>query len=191
VYPDYSSPKNYIDSLRCAVERGLIESPRELYQLVRIKGTGFEDLVNAPKAGRIELRIADLNPLFRAGINPNDVYLMHLYLLWCAQIDNSEFTKEEQKAADALSDEAALFTVTDSFRDNMNAMFDALGTFTHSQNLPSAYESALNDARTRWDDRSKSYAARVHSELKCDPLKAIHWARQMKNAYLSSCRSVH
>jgi glutamate--cysteine ligase len=191
VYPNYSSPQNYIDSLRYAVERGLIESPRELYQLVRIKGTGFEDLVSTPKAGRIELRIADLNPLFRAGINPNDLYLMHLYLLWCAQSDAGEFTKEEQKEANALSDEAALCMVTDSFRVKMNAMFDALVTFTRSQSLPSAYESALNDARTRWIDRSKNYAARVHSELKCDPLTAIHWARQMKNAYLSSCRSVH
>ncbi|MET1248635.1 glutathione synthase [Sporolactobacillus sp. STCC-11] len=191
VYPDYSSPQHYIDSLRDAVERGVIESPRELYQLVRIKGTGFEDLVNAPKAGRIELRIADLNPLFRAGINPNDLYLMHLYLLWCAQSDASEFTREDQKEANARSDEAALCTVTDSFSVKMNALFDALVTFTRSQSLPAAYESALNDARARWIDRSKSYAARVHSELKRDPSAAMHWARQMKNAYLSPCRSAH
>lgn len=191
VYPNYSSPNHYIDSLRCAVEGGLIESPRELYQLVRIKGTGFEDLVNMPKAGRIELRIADLNPLFPAGINPNDLYLMHLYLLWCAHSGAGEFTKEEQKEANARSDEAALCTVTDSFRVKMNAMFDALGAFARSQSLPSAYESALNAARTRWIDRSKSYAARIHSELTREPSAAMQWARQMKNAYLSPCRSTH
>lgn len=189
VYPDYSSPEAYIQSLRSAVEQGLIESPRELYQLVRIKGDGFEDLTNRPNASRVELRIADLNPLYRTGINPNDLYLMHLYLLWCAHLDYDAFTIADQKDAEALSDEAAHIHVSDQFASRMDAVFDALRTFINEHSLLPVYAKALHDAEARWNNEQLSYAARVRSECANDSSAPMSWAKRMKDAYLNPSRS--
>ncbi|MCO7125587.1 glutathione synthase [Sporolactobacillus shoreicorticis] len=189
VYPDYSSPEAYIQSLRSAVEKGLIESPRELYQFVRIKGEGFEDLTRRPDASRVELRIADLNPLYQSAINPNDLYLMHLYLLWCAHHEHAAFTRADQKDTEALSNEAALVHVSNQFVSKMNAMFHALRTFINEHSLLPVYDEALRDAEARWHDEQLSYATRVRSEYASNPSAAMNWARNMKDMYLNPSRS--
>lgn len=189
VYPDYSSPNAYIHSLRAAVKNGAIESPRELYQLVRIKGEGFEDLVDDPNATRVEVRIPDLNPLFHTGINPSDLYLMHLYLLWCSQNETHAFTMPEQKEANALSDEAAMLNVSPAFADKMNVLFDVLQAFVEQQELPDVYEQALNQAEMRWRNPSMRYAEQVRDCLDADSEAAMNWARQMKHTYMHTCRS--
>ncbi|MCL1631296.1 glutathione synthase [Sporolactobacillus sp. CPB3-1] len=184
VYPDFSSPESYIHSLQRAVSDGKIEGPRELYQLVRIKGAGFEDLSSAPNASRIELRVPDLNPLFLPGINPQDLYLMHLYLLWCARQEPSPFTEADQRQADALADEASLLHASDSFTHKMNERFHVLRLFLQKNKLPDAYGEALNAAETRWRDVRLSYPAQISAQTAADPLIALKWANQMKNAYL-------
>ncbi|MCO7176294.1 glutathione synthase [Sporolactobacillus kofuensis] len=186
VYPDYSSPEAYIASLQTYVNQGVIESPRELYQLVRIKGKGYEDLTHAPEASRVELRISDLNPLFDEGINPNDLYLMHLYLLWCAQNEHSVFTLEKQKEATLLSNEATMLYVSPSFSKRMDEMFHALQSFLKQQTFPACYTQALDEALLRWRNPSKGYAEQIRRQLETDPNVAMKWAVRMKHAHENS-----
>ncbi|GAY74741.1 glutamate-cysteine ligase [Sporolactobacillus inulinus] len=164
----------------------MVEGPRELYQLVRIKGKGFEDLEQIPEAGRIELRIADLNPFFPAGINPSDLYLMHLYLLWCAQNRISDFTVEQQKEADAWATEAAQTCFSDAFRNRMNQMFAALHRFLHQSRLPQVYDQALTQAQSRWSEPKLSYAARIKAACAESPNSAMQWATSQKEQNLGS-----
>lgn len=186
IYLDYSSPSAYQQSMKKAVAQGLVEGPRELYQLVRIKGKGFEDLEQIPEAGRIELRIADLNPFFPAGINPSDLYLMHLYLLWCAQNRISDFTVEQQKEADAWATEAAQTCFSDAFRNRMNQMFAALHRFLHQSRLPQVYDQALTQAQSRWSEPKLSYAARIKAACAESPNSAMQWATSQKEQNLGS-----
>ncbi|GGL50130.1 glutathione synthase [Sporolactobacillus putidus] len=188
VYLDYSSPSDYLGSLSSAVKAGLIEGPRELYQLVRIKGKGFEDLTQQPEASRIELRIPDLNPLFTWSINPDDLYLMHLYLMWAAQKEDEPFDRESQKSANQLSDEAALMAVSDPFADQMNRIFNQLGAFTQQKSLPDAYVQALNHAEERWLNAASGYAERIAGRLQKSGNEGLNWSRQMKETYLKTVR---
>lgn len=189
VYLDYSSPSAYLASLLSAVETGLIEGARELYQLVRIKGKGFEDLTRLPEANRIELRIPDLNPLFTEGINPDDIYLMHLYLMWAAQQDDGlPFDRESQKRANRLSDEAALMTVSDQLADQMNQTFDRLRAFSQRDSLPDVYVRALNHAEERLLNPSLRYAEQVAGRLQRNRNRGMNWSRQLKETYLRTAR---
>ncbi|TGA98020.1 glutathione synthase [Sporolactobacillus shoreae] len=185
VYPDYSTLRAYIASIRSAVEHGQIESPRELYQLIRIKGPGFEDLSSEPDASRIELRIPDLNPFFRTGINPDDLYLMHLYVMWAARQESSPFDVTAQKEADSLSDQAALMTVSETLAGAMNRMFDRLHAFVLRNRLPESYSKALDHAQDRWLNPHLRYAERITTHQSTEKNGAgMFWANQMKDFYL-------
>lgn len=161
LHPNFSSPEAYLDSVRSLVRQKKIEGARELYQLVRIKGAGFEDLTAAPDANRIELRIPDLNPFFRSGINPGDLYLMHLFLLYEAEAGCAPFDTAAQKKADALSDEAALMEPGPDVAKAMVQLFDRLDAFALRHQLPQHYLQALDAAHDRWMHPEQRYAERM------------------------------
>ncbi|MDD9148290.1 glutathione synthase [Sporolactobacillus sp. CQH2019] len=191
VYLDYSNPAAYLASLSSAVETGLIESPRELYQLVRIKGKGFEDLMWRPEADRIELRIPDLNPLYAEGINPDDLYLMHLYLMWAAQEEDEPFDRESQAWADRLSDEAARMAVSDPLAYQMRYVFGRLRSFVRQKNLPEIYANALNQAEGRWLHPARRYAERICGRIHGESTFAAGTvlAKKIKSVYLHTAES--
>ncbi|WP_100486787.1 glutathione synthase [Sporolactobacillus pectinivorans] len=184
VYPDYSSPEAYLSSIQSYVDRDWIESPRELYQLVRVKGPGFEDLSSKPDARRIELRIPDLNPFFHAGINPDDLYLMHLYIMWAAVEKNGILDMAAQKEAEDLSDQAALMVISEPLTDAMNRMFDRLHAFVVQNCLPEIYGQTLNHAQSRWLNPHLRYAEQIAAgSLDKKNGAGVFWANQMKNFY--------
>ncbi|MFT8319262.1 MAG: glutathione synthase [Sporolactobacillus sp.] len=183
IYPDYSTVEGYLASIHDAVKQGLLEGPRELYQHIRIKGPGFDDLGDEVQANRIELRIPDLNPFYYGGLNPADLRLMHLYLLWAAmQTEELPFDRQAQQAADRLSDLGALTQVPSSFAGKMESMFQQLDRFIRDYSLPDAFAAALAEARERWLHPEKSYAARIEAcyQEKGELSAALGWAQQAK-----------
>ncbi|RYM05559.1 glutathione synthase [Sporolactobacillus sp. THM7-7] len=189
IYLDYTDADTYLASLSSYVEKGTIEGPRELYQLVRIKGRGFEDLTQAPEASRVELRIPDLNPLYPNGINPDDVYLMHLYLMWAALKEDAPFDEKSQIMANKLSDEAAMMTVSEELASRMNDVFDQLYTFVYQSELPEKYTAALGRAKERWDNPNQRYAEQLASRMEQSDNEGLILARKMKVSFLNMADS--
>ncbi len=83
---DYSSVSGYADSIQKYVDQELIIAPSELYFPVRLKPRGENSLEKLHDEGvsHIELRMVDLNPLCREGINIDDLRFIHLLLIWLA-----------------------------------------------------------------------------------------------------------
>lgn len=108
---DYAGLDGYVQSIEACVERKEIVVPSELYYPVRLKPRGANSLADLQREGvnHIELRMLDLNPLSDAGIFEEDLYFLHLLLLWFAQKEDFDFTAPMQKAAIEKMYRAALF----------------------------------------------------------------------------------
>ncbi len=83
---DYSSVDAYAASIEKYVLDGFLRAPTELYYPVRLKPRGLNNLDALRKKGvdHIELRMFDLNPLCREGIDARDVVFTHLFLAFLA-----------------------------------------------------------------------------------------------------------
>ncbi len=83
---NYSSIKDYANSIQSYVEEGLISAPSELYYPIRIKSCGENSLENLIRLGvsHIELRMFDLNPLEPDGVDIRDIRFAQLLILWLA-----------------------------------------------------------------------------------------------------------
>ena len=82
---DYTSAKAYADSIQSYIDSGMIRYPSELYYPIRLKNFGPYSLDGLREGiSHIELRMVDLNPLVRAGIDERDVLFSQLFLVWAA-----------------------------------------------------------------------------------------------------------
>ena len=78
---DYTSAKAYADSIQSYIDSGMIRYPSELYYPIRLKNFGPYSLDGLREGiSHIELRMVDLNPLVRAGIDERDVLFSQLFL---------------------------------------------------------------------------------------------------------------
>lgn len=98
---DYTDIVTYADSIEKYVDQGLIKYPSELYYPVRLKPPGENTLEGLRERGvsHIELRMFDLNPLRRAGIEVKDVLFAQLLLVWLASTPRQPFTLKDQVQA--------------------------------------------------------------------------------------------
>ena len=71
---DYTSAAAYADSIQSYIDSGMIRYPSELYYPIRLKNFGPYSLEGLKEGiSHIELRMVDLNPLVRAGIDERTV----------------------------------------------------------------------------------------------------------------------
>ncbi len=81
----YESLEEYVQSIQTLIDEGKIESASEFYSPIRLKGsskkTSLEQLRDEG-IKYIELRIFDLNPFAKNGIFLEDLYLVHLFLIY-------------------------------------------------------------------------------------------------------------
>lgn len=88
---DYSTIEKYVDSITTSINNGVIKDIRELYTQVRLKGKGsIYSTENLLQNGieYVEIRTIDINPFEKSGLSVDDLNLIHLFLLYC-------FEKEE------------------------------------------------------------------------------------------------
>lgn len=67
---DYENIDTYVKSIQKYVDQGILSSPSELYYPIRLKPKGENHLDTLQKSGinHIELRMFDLNPLVKDGV---------------------------------------------------------------------------------------------------------------------------
>lgn len=95
---DYDSADAYVDSIQRYVDKGLLKAPSELYYPIRLKPKGENNLNSLRQCGvdHIELRMFDLNPLSRTGVEEKDILFAQLLMVWLAAAPIQHFTQKDQ-----------------------------------------------------------------------------------------------
>ncbi len=97
---DYTSAAAYADSIQAYIDGGMIRYPSELYYPIRLKNFGPYSLAGLKEGvSHIELRMVDLNPLVRAGIDERDVLFSQLFLVWAASVEGPRLSPKDQVQA--------------------------------------------------------------------------------------------
>ncbi len=106
---DYETVDGYIDSINEYIENKELYSVAELYLPIRIKPKGKNTLENLRENGinHIEFRMLDVNPLYKTGICKEDLYFIHLLVLYLLQIKDYKYTAKEQEETIQLHKMAA------------------------------------------------------------------------------------
>ncbi|NLM52405.1 MAG: bifunctional glutamate--cysteine ligase GshA/glutathione synthetase GshB [Firmicutes bacterium] len=102
-YVSYENIETYIKDIETLIAQGKIYDAREFYCPVRLKVSrkpGSFHLLKTEGVGYMELRIFDLNPFAPIGIAREDLYLIHLFLLYALFKKDFAFTREQQELAD-------------------------------------------------------------------------------------------
>ncbi|GAA0180583.1 bifunctional glutamate--cysteine ligase GshA/glutathione synthetase GshB [Clostridium sediminicola] len=81
----YNSLKEYVNDIRKVVANGDIQSPKEYYSHIRLKTKKGNDILKDLLEGGIdylEIRVLDINPFMKIGIDVETLYFVHLFMLY-------------------------------------------------------------------------------------------------------------
>ena len=95
---DYENIGAYADSIQKYVDNSLLRAASELYFPIRLKPRGENNLDALRERGvnHIELRMFDLNPLAKAGVEEKDILFAQLLMVWLAAGEDQTFTEKDQ-----------------------------------------------------------------------------------------------
>lgn len=102
LYVSFDSIEDYVRDLQSLVESKELLSVREFYSPVRIKPANGKDILEDLQQNGIaylELRMIDLNPLFKNGISKETMQFIHLFLVFMLLKQDEPFGEEEQMEA--------------------------------------------------------------------------------------------
>jgi glutamate--cysteine ligase len=101
-YISYDSVEEYVRDLQSLVKSKELLSAREYYSPVRIKpakGKDFDQALLQDGIAYLEVRMIDLNPLYKIGVSKESLKFVHVFLLFMLLIEDGPFGEEEQKVA--------------------------------------------------------------------------------------------
>lgn len=95
---EYDNLEGYVNSIEDYVNHGMLREASELYYPVRLKPEGENTLARLKECGvnHIELRMLDLNPLIREGINKEDLQFLHLLIIYLTSLKDEPFDAYQQ-----------------------------------------------------------------------------------------------
>ncbi len=192
---DYSSAAAYADSIQYYIDNGLIRYPSELYYPIRLKPRGDYGLEGLKRGvSHIELRMVDLNPLVRAGIDERDVLFSQLLLVWMASTpDEVLATKDQVQAVQNFKNAAHydLKTVKivmpngDAFSVVKSAkkVIDALEQFY--EGFGNEVRECLEFQRAKFDSPENRYAWKIRQQYgEGYVARGLELARKLQTEYL-------
>lgn len=105
LHVSYHSVEDYVRDLKLLVQSKELLDAREYYSPVRIKpaksshGKDFYQEMLQNGIAYLELRMIDLNPLYKIGISKETMQFIHLFLVFMLLLKDKPFGKEEQTIA--------------------------------------------------------------------------------------------
>ena len=85
MFADYTSTSAYVDSIRKFINDGVIQSPKEFYNSIRLKGKNPNNILESLENDGIqylEYRSVDVNPFSKGGISLEDLEFLELFNLY-------------------------------------------------------------------------------------------------------------
>ena len=101
LFPEYTSVKNYVDSVYRFINDKLIESHKELYTQIRLKAyDNGRFLVSLTEEGinYLEIRSIDINPFNKVGISLEDLNFINLFILYLLIKEESNYENWQEEA---------------------------------------------------------------------------------------------
>jgi glutamate--cysteine ligase len=160
-YIDYSSIKDYANSIRDYVEQGLLQGESELYCPVRLKPKGKNSLNSLEEKGvnHLEFRLLDVNPLYSVGVNPMDIRFIHLLMLYLTGKEKFSFSRQGQKLAYEKIKKSARYDISE-FREEAKAVLDEIEGF-FGDTMPKDYKKAFDFQREKLEKQGQRYATKI------------------------------
>lgn len=111
----YDSLSAYADSIEKYVNQGQLLDARELYYPIRLKPKGEYSLENLRAHGinHIELRMLDLNPLSPIGVKLEDLFYLHLLIIYLLYHEEVLLSEDEQRLVVENMKKAAIYDDSD------------------------------------------------------------------------------
>ena len=94
----YSSRKDYVEDIKKLIKAGKLRSEKEYYSPIRLKAKDNVNLLKSIEEDGIEyleVRLLDLNPMTKVGLSIDQLYFVHMFLLYCLFTDENTLTPEE------------------------------------------------------------------------------------------------
>ncbi len=182
------SVEDYIRDLQKHVSSNELLSVREYYSPVRIKPTSGNNLVEEllhHGIAYLELRMIDLNPLYKIGISKETLHFVHLFLIFMLLIEDQPYGEEEHKIAALNHDslimngiEGRLYGEEDQCVNLQNKALDFIGEMEVMLNAivtnDESYIQLLEKKRSIVQQPQLNYAAIVKSEVQQSTYLSYH-----------------
>lgn len=194
---DYSSVDAYAASIERYQNMGFIRYPSELYYPIRIKPRGAYGFDSMRENGisHIELRMFDLNPLSRAGIDVHDVKFGQLLLTWLASTPRQPFCEKDQVQAIQNFKNAAHYDLNTvkivvpngEVYSVVQAALNIIGFMEEFyEGFGDDVQECLQYQKAKFTDRRNSYAVRVRERYGTHfVVNGIELAKQRQQEYLN------
>ena len=101
LFPNYTSTEEYVNSIQQFINDGVIDSHKELYSTIRLKGKDNKNLLLSLKDNGIkylEYRSIDINPFDKCGISITDLNFLQLFNLFLLIEDEADYSNWQEEA---------------------------------------------------------------------------------------------
>jgi len=192
---DFSSLETFQSSMAKRIEQGVLKSERENYASVRIKLK--EPSVDRKKQeiSHLEIRMLDLNPFTKLGIDAQHLEIIHQFLIFCllkpelSRLDESQqvrgFENHERAATFGLSGDAQIIDSNGRYlpmQQGLEALFEDIKS-TISSYLPMAYRESLEKLETLVREPASRPAVRNLAKIKQH--EYLTWSMERAQVFLA------
>ncbi|HBM79989.1 MAG TPA: bifunctional glutamate--cysteine ligase GshA/glutathione synthetase GshB [Clostridiaceae bacterium] len=201
-YIPFDSVDGYVGEIKKYVDSGELQDICEFYGPIRLK-TGNDDNLSHELIEKgiqyIEIRILDLNPLYKIGISRDILYFIHMFLLYMLFKDDETYDMQNhltaEKNAQIISFQGrqeGLFLYDDSscsvpFKDKALDILNAMLEMLKCLNLDSEYLSGLiEEAKDMVKNPSKTFSGIIFDEAREKSYMGFHMGKAVK--YLNESR---
>lgn len=177
----YRNISSYADSIQKYVDIGLLKAASELYYPIRLKPAGENSLDSLRQNGvnHMELRMFDLNPLVRVGVEEKDVIFAQLLMIWLASAPSQPISEKDQiqavqnfknaarydlKTVNILTPDGEIDSVADTALKVINQMKAFYSTIQNKE-VPVDIENVLQFEHEKFTDAKNRYAWKIREQF--------------------------
>lgn len=199
-YVSLDSLEDYITSMQHLIDSGELISSKEYYSVIRPKNSrGNLSALQEHGIEYLELRLLDINPLFKLGISMDDLYLIHLFMVFSLLLDNDSFdealfheaTENKHHIADFGRKKDLAFNFDGKETDVETLSMEVLDTFRAIIDLINIKKECLHRTMDKYEamikDHTKIYSSIIIEQIKEQGFIQFHLNKAME--YLEESRS--
>ena len=101
LHPSYNSVDEFADDVQSFIDDGDLSQAKELYTQIRLKPKDPSDMLMSLREDGIqyiEIRTLDINPFYKCGLIRNDMKFLHLFLIYMAIKNESDYADWQMEA---------------------------------------------------------------------------------------------
>ncbi|MDN5304525.1 MAG: glutamate--cysteine ligase [Fusobacteriaceae bacterium] len=179
---DYTSIDAFIKSIKTLISQGKLRDIKEYYSPIRLKTKNPKNPLEQLSENGIEyleIRMLDLNPFNKIGLELKDLEFIHLFLIFCLFEDEKEIDMKKFEQYDTNHDAVAINGNMENIkfvRDDgseisikekgyfvINSIKDILNRLNiNNENI----EKVLNYQKEKIDNKEKTYISKLIKEVK-------------------------